>query len=158
MNYLEYRFLVLSDLYRIRGNTRFLPFLRTLIFGDAYRYNFWMRTCQFSFGHPALRVTLYPLAWIMLRHYTYKLGISIPYQTQIESGFYIAHSGGIVVNANSRIGKNCNLSHGVTLEREVAAETRAIQRSEKTSIPGPAPNSSERSRWGTTRRSVRTAS
>ncbi|MCA1582651.1 MAG: serine O-acetyltransferase [Acidobacteria bacterium] len=115
MNYLEYRFLVLSDLYRIRGNTRFLPFLRTLIFGDAYRYNFWMRTCQFSIGHPALKVTLYPLAWIMLRHYTYKLGISIPYQTQIESGFYIAHSGGIVVNANSRIGKNCNLSHGVTL-------------------------------------------
>ncbi|MGE5865508.1 MAG: serine O-acetyltransferase, partial [Rhizobacter sp.] len=31
------------------------------------------------------------------------------------SGFYIGHFGGIVVNGESVIGKNCNISQGVTL-------------------------------------------
>jgi serine O-acetyltransferase len=50
-----------------------------------------------------------------LTHLTYKLGISIPYTTSIGSGFYIGHFGGIVVNEKSVIGRNCNISHGVTL-------------------------------------------
>ena len=45
----------------------------------------------------------------------YKLGISIPPDTQIGSGFYIGHFGGIVVNRRCVIGKNCNISQGVTL-------------------------------------------
>lgn len=47
--------------------------------------------------------------------YEYKFGIAISYQTQIDSGFFIGHMGGIVVNKNTIIGKNCNLSHQVTL-------------------------------------------
>jgi serine O-acetyltransferase len=43
------------------------------------------------------------------------LGISIPYQTAIGSGFCIVHLGGIVINSGSIIGKNCNISHDVTL-------------------------------------------
>ena len=51
----------------------------------------------------------------MLHKQTYKLGISIPASTEIDSGFYIGHFGGIVVNGKSVIGKNCNISQGVTL-------------------------------------------
>lgn len=47
--------------------------------------------------------------------YGYKYGISIPYNTKIGSGFYIGHYGGIVVSHEAQIGKNCNISHGVTV-------------------------------------------
>ncbi len=51
----------------------------------------------------------------MLNHYKFKFGISIPYETKIDSGLYIGHFGGIVVSGKSIIGKNLNISQGVTL-------------------------------------------
>lgn len=43
-----------------------------------------------------------------------KLGFSIPINT-IEEGLSIAHYGNIVINGNSRIGKNCRIHEGVTI-------------------------------------------
>lgn len=45
----------------------------------------------------------------------YKLGIDIPPETKIGSGLYIGHFGGIIVNEKTIIGKNCNISQGVTM-------------------------------------------
>lgn len=42
-------------------------------------------------------------------------GISIPYSVTIGHSFYIGHFGGIIINANSSIGNNCNISQGVTI-------------------------------------------
>ncbi|MBU2525753.1 MAG: serine acetyltransferase [Bacteroidetes bacterium] len=42
-------------------------------------------------------------------------GISIPYTAQIGEGLYIGHFGNIIINANSKIGNNCNISQGVTI-------------------------------------------
>lgn len=42
-------------------------------------------------------------------------GISIPYTAKIGHSFYIGHFGGIIINANSEIGNNCNISQGVTI-------------------------------------------
>lgn len=61
------------------------------------------------------RFWLFPFAWLVLRHFEYKYGISISYQTKIASGLYIGHFGGIVVNQHAVIGKNCNISHQVTI-------------------------------------------
>jgi serine O-acetyltransferase len=44
-----------------------------------------------------------------------KYGYQIPWQTDIGSGLAIGHYGTIIVNPNSRIGANCNLSVGVLL-------------------------------------------
>lgn len=51
----------------------------------------------------------------MLRRIGYSYGISIPYNTTIGPGFYIGHTGGIVVNPRAIIGKNCNISCGVVI-------------------------------------------
>ncbi len=115
MRYKEYKFMVLSDLYRIAGDARATTFLKYLLIGGAFKYNFWMRTCRYAQSVMPLKYTVYPLARVMLNRLTYKFGISIPHTTQIGSGFYIGHFGGIVVNPKSIIGKNCNVSHGVTL-------------------------------------------
>lgn len=61
---------------------------------------------------------LFPLfifARLRLRHYQFKYGIQIPWHTKIGKGFYIGHFGGIVVNGGTVIGKNCNISQGVTI-------------------------------------------
>lgn len=117
MSYAEYRYLVLSDLYRITGNTRRLLLLRYLFHGESYRYNFWLRTCAYTRRHPVLRFVLFPFARLVLGHLTYKFGISIPSGTRIGSGFYIGHFGGIVVSQKATIGRNCNISQGVTIGR-----------------------------------------
>jgi len=51
----------------------------------------------------------------MLNKYKYRFGIDISPDSDIGSGFYIGHYGGIVVSPHTQIGKNCNMSHGVTL-------------------------------------------
>lgn len=115
MQYKEYRFLVFSDLYRITRKKTAMSFVKELILGESYKYIFWMRTCAYSKRNRLLKYSLYPLSKLILRYLRHRLGIAIPPETEIGSGFYIGHFGGIVVNGASRIGKNCNLSHGVTL-------------------------------------------
>jgi serine O-acetyltransferase len=116
MNFSEYKYLVRSDLYRIDGKATPGLLVKSVLFDhETFKYNFWLRTCLFTRHLPFLKFILYPISKLVLRHYTYKYGISIPYTTQVGSGFYIGHFGDIVVNGMSRIGKNCNISHGVTL-------------------------------------------
>ncbi|MHB9030426.1 MAG: serine O-acetyltransferase [Candidatus Latescibacterota bacterium] len=116
MRYQEYKQLVLSDLYRVAGNTKASTLLQQIIFGECYKYTFWMRTCRFSRERVWLRfLVYYPVARWLLKHYRYKLGIAIEYYTDIGSGFQIRSFGGIIVNASTKIGKNCTLSQCVTV-------------------------------------------
>jgi serine O-acetyltransferase len=114
MKYKEYRFLVRSDLHRYAGKSTLPKFLYHYLFEPGFKYSYWMRTCAWMKTNPILKI-LFPICWLILFHYKIKFGISIPYRTQIGSGFYIGHFGGIVVNQNAVIGKNCNISHQVTL-------------------------------------------
>lgn len=116
MRFEEYRFLVCSDLYRITRRVTLASILwHTFVSTESFRYNFWLRTCRWASSRPILRFTLFPLARLMHRRLTYRLGISIPYGTEIGSGFFIGHFGGIVVNGRAVIGRNCNISQGVTI-------------------------------------------
>lgn len=115
MLFKEYKYLILADYYRVSGAFRWSIFIRHLLFGEVYKYVFWMRTCCFFKSHFLFKYFLYPPARLILERLKYKLGLSIPYQTKIGSGFYIGHFGGIVINASAIIGKNCNISQGVTL-------------------------------------------
>lgn len=89
--------------------------LKELVAGEGWKYSFWMRTCAFTHSHRVLRRTLYPFAALMLRRYKYLFGIDIPFRTDVGPGLYIGHFSGIFVNRDSRIGRNCNISQGVTL-------------------------------------------
>ncbi|HAX95805.1 MAG TPA: serine acetyltransferase [Prolixibacteraceae bacterium] len=114
MEYSQYLFLVKSDLHRYAGNSKFSSFIFYKALEPGFKYSFWMRTCAYIRQKPILRM-LFPLLWLILHHHEIKYGISISYKTQIGSGFYIGHFGGIIVNHNAVIGKNCNISHQVTL-------------------------------------------
>lgn len=115
MTFAEYRSLLAADLFRVKGNRSWKLLLRYVIFGGSVQYIFWFRTAAYTHSNPLLRRTTYPLVWIALRRYRFRYGIDLPWRTQVGPGLYIGHFGGIVVNGDTVIGRNCNLSQGVTL-------------------------------------------
>ena len=116
MSFKKYRARVVSDLYRLGGRVNFSVFIYHLVKNDeTFKYSFWLRTCAYTRQSKLLKYSLYPLAKFLLSHYQFKYGISIPHETLIGDGLYIGHFGGIVVNSKSKIGKNFNISQGVTL-------------------------------------------
>lgn len=116
MSYSEFAFLVKSDLHRYAGDSKLSSFMYHIALSPGYTYSFWMRLCSYLRSHKIFRY-IFPVAWLILRHYEYKYGISISHQTKIGSGLHIGHTGGIVVNQHVVIGKNCNISHQVTIGR-----------------------------------------
>ena len=114
MLFKEFLSLTKSDLYRYSGSSGTRAFIYHYLFSPGYKYTFWMRLCAFLHQHAVLRV-FFPIAWLIYYHYQVKFGIAISYQENIGPGLYIGHHGGIVTNQHAKIGKNCNLSHGVTI-------------------------------------------
>ena len=115
MRIAEYKFLIYSDLYRIAGKAEIGVLLWYLFKGEAFKYNFWLRTCFYLRSNRMLKYLFYPFARFIFNRLTYKFGILISIDTKIGSGFRIGHFGGVVVNSDSIIGKNCTISQGVTL-------------------------------------------
>jgi serine O-acetyltransferase len=115
MSLSEYRHLVNSDLYRHEGASGFYGLLRHAVLTPGFQYSFWMRTAAFLSSRRILRVGVGHLARLVLRHYSLKYGISIPWRTKIGPGYYIGHFGQIVVHQQAAIGANCNISQGVTV-------------------------------------------
>ncbi len=116
MHFGEYKFLLSSDLYRYTGKSGFRELLKYMRINPCFRYSFWMRTCAFLEQSGVwCRGVLVVIARSIFRHYVYKYGISIPYVTNIGSGFVIGHFGGIFVSERTVIGKNCTITQGVTV-------------------------------------------
>lgn len=115
MKFRDLKSLVRDDLFRYGGVSGLRNFLVNYFLAPGFRYSFWLRVCNYCSKHPVLKHGTFQFVLLVLLRCSYKFGISIPYHTEIGQGLYIGHFGGIVVNGYARIGKNCNLSHGVTL-------------------------------------------
>jgi serine O-acetyltransferase len=111
----EYSYLVTSDLYRYYGKKDCYSFVCSYIFNPGFRYTFFMRSARYLKFKGTPCIPIYIFIRLLLNRYRFKYGISIPYNTDIGPGLYIGHSGGIVVNSDAVVGKNCNLSQGVTI-------------------------------------------
>lgn len=97
------------DLFRygIKGKLALLKGL----FIPGFRYTFVLRIIQYRI--PVISF-IFKFIWRLLSRW---YGIQIEYNTKIGKGFYIGHFGTIVVNGESIIGENCNISQGVTIGR-----------------------------------------
>ena len=102
--------LVLSDLKRYGYENNFFNAYFKI---PGFRFSLYLRITQSLKSNKIL----YNLCKIMLRQMSYKYGIDIYPTTRIGKGFYIGHFGGIVVNGNTSIGNNVNISQGVTIGR-----------------------------------------
>jgi serine O-acetyltransferase len=101
---------IISDLYRYNGLTGTLGFIKGL-FIPGFRYTYILRKVS--------KYKRYTILWfvfsILKRRYSYKYGFQIPSKTQIGEGLYIGHFGTIVINENAKIGRNCTITHGITI-------------------------------------------
>lgn len=79
----------------------------------GYRYTKALRKCRY-YKENGKRINFY-LYRIYLSKLSLKFGIQINYATEIGAGLYIGHAGNIIVNYKAKLGKNVNLSQGVTI-------------------------------------------
>jgi serine O-acetyltransferase len=117
MSLYELKLLWCTDLYRYSGRADLRAWFKYFLISEGYKYSFYVRLCRYlaSANCRVLARPLYLFFMIILRRYQYKFGISIYPSVEIGSGLYIGHFGGIVVNDRCSIGKNCNISHDVTI-------------------------------------------
>lgn len=101
---------IYDDLYRYAGRRSFLLLLRYFFFTPGFRYVYFFRKTANASN------ILSRVFWkICLRRCMLSTGIQIPASTEIGKGFRICHYGHIVVNPATVIGKNFNISQGVTI-------------------------------------------
>lgn len=55
---------------------------------------------------------------VKLKLLSYKTLIQIPVRTEIGEGFYIGHSGRVIINPEAKLGKNMNIATGVVIGYE----------------------------------------
>lgn len=103
-----------SDLYRYSGSIANSNNLKLILRSAGPRFVFYFRMCQkFRKFHPV------GLFFRLLFHFlTSRKNIEIPFTTFIGRGIYFGHLKNITINANSKIGRNCNIMQGVTIGNE----------------------------------------
>lgn len=117
MDIARLRRLIKSDLYRYAGELSAGALLRVLWREPAFRYVALSRTCRALDDSPH-RAALLPAraaANLLLRRWEYRFGISVPPSANIGSGLYVGHYGCIFVHPHATLGRDCNLSHNVTI-------------------------------------------
>ena len=102
-----------SDYCRITGEERasLIKLTMKALFGriPSFRYCYWLRMAKY--GHAVIK----PLAIIMHRHYSIRYHIDIKRHTRIGYGLYLSHGMCIVINGNTVIGNNANISQFVNI-------------------------------------------
>jgi serine O-acetyltransferase len=106
--------IIRRDMYRYNGARTFKEMVKNYLTEPGANYMVWFRIAQY---HPNLLVKM------ILRRKMFKFGIEIFPTTQIGEGFYIGHFGGIIINPKAKIGKNCNISQGVTIGQSNRGKT-----------------------------------
>lgn len=108
--------IIQSDLYRYTKKINYGSLIKNLQENPGFKFTFYLRLCNYLFrGKKFQKYVLLRFFSIIYRRNIYKYGISIPYTTYIGCGFYIGHFGNIVIHKNVKIGRNCNISQGVTI-------------------------------------------
>ncbi|MBR5550540.1 MAG: glycosyltransferase [Muribaculaceae bacterium] len=98
-----------KDLFRYSGNASIKDFLKHYLLSPGFRITVWFRLASKFKGPFGAILNL------ILMHYRYLFGIDLKRNTKIGEGFYIGHFSGIVISSAVVIGKNCNISQGVTI-------------------------------------------
>lgn len=108
MNVLQ---LIKSDIFRYTGKLDLVNIVKAFITIEGVRFSVFFRLgSSLSRKNPIFYI-FYFINRFLGRWY----GFQIPLKTNIGYGFYVGHTGTVIINGNSIIGNNCNLSPGVTI-------------------------------------------
>lgn len=109
-----------KDLYRYYGENG-EPFLKKIFRPLELKYISVFRkanTCKF------LPLKLFYM--LRLMHLSHKTQIQIPARTSIGEGFYIGHFGRVIIHPDAKLGKNINISTGVTIGVENRGKRKGV--------------------------------
>lgn len=107
-----------KDLYRYYGE-KGESFFRKLLRPTELKYIALFRKaekCKF--------VPLKLYYTVKLKFMSYKTHIQIPARTKIDEGFYIGHTGRVIIHPDAKLGKNMNVGTGVTIGYENRGERK----------------------------------
>lgn len=110
----ELKFLIRSDLFRYKGKSGIKAFATSYLTNPAFHFLCCLRCARYVRFHPFFKI-FYPFFAWRLHALRIRYGLAIFSSTDIGPGFLIGHIGGIVINSEAIIGKNCTILHGVTL-------------------------------------------
>lgn len=110
-----------QDYFRKTGKYKKV-YLWNVFFDPGLKFLYWFRKAQNSSDKSPLGI----FYRIILRRYQIKYGFQISAKTQIDGGLYLGHWGTVVVNPKVKIGKNCNLAHGVTIGQTNRGENTGV--------------------------------
>lgn len=100
--------------YKKYGGNFFTIVFFTQGFWALFQYR-WAHSIYRALHIPIIRQILLLLFLLWQKIIEIITGISIPASVQIGHSCYIGHFGGIILNAKTVIGNNCNISQGVTI-------------------------------------------
>lgn len=115
MNIQDLKKYIYADIYRQYGifpNKKMLMKIFLGMDSTGCKYIMMMRICKYLLDNNKI---LFKPIYFILNKNKIKYGIQIDPTTEIGYGLAIPHCGGIVINENSRIGKNCTILQGVTI-------------------------------------------
>jgi serine O-acetyltransferase len=103
-------------------------FLSIIFFTQGFWATFQYRVAHavYNLKFPVVKQILQLLCLLWQKTIEITTGISIPASVKIGKSFYIGHFGGIILNAQSIIGENCNISQGVTIGVSGVNEKRGV--------------------------------
>ena len=101
-----------KDLYRWYGK-KCESLRQRILRPQEIKYLYWLRRAQ---NHSSLIAKIYYK--LRLRSLSKKTKIQISSSTRIGAGFYIGHTGRIIINPGAVLGKNVNIATGVTIGQE----------------------------------------
>jgi len=108
--------LLKADLYRYRGSTSRRAFLSAYLRDPGFRFTYYLRkVSRYSATRSLFDFLPYICYRQILQHYRFKYGFDISASASIGPGFYIGHSGGVVISRYAVLGSNVNIAHGVTI-------------------------------------------
>lgn len=123
---MNYIYLISCDYkkYKKYGGNFFTIVFFTQGFWAVFQYR--IAHAVFKFPIPILKQLLQILCLTWQKIIEVLTGISIPASVQIGDSFYIGHFGGIILNAKTSIGNNCNISQGVTIGVSGQGDNRGV--------------------------------
>lgn len=104
---------IYSDLYRITGKTSKANLIKAML-NPEFKYMFFFRMCN-HYIISSKNFIVKRFYKIILRHYSIKYGYEIEPGCKIDYGFRLVHRGGVAINPNAVIGKNCTVFKGATI-------------------------------------------
>lgn len=109
-----------KDLFRFYGE-KGEPFLKRLFRPLELKYISMFRKANMCRFMP-----LKAFYTLRLMHLSNKTQIQIPARTSIGEGFYIGHLGRVIIHPEAKLGKNINISTGVTIGMENRGDRKGV--------------------------------